>query len=145
MSCGPDKITNKIINTLSDFIVEPLVYIFNLMVETAIYPAAFKDAIIRPVFKKGDKPLCTNYRPIALTSNLSKIFEKLLKKRIVPFLNKFEIISDRQYGFREDCGTNDVIVNLTTKVYNNLGDDEMIAAIFWIFKKLLIWLDMTFF
>jgi hypothetical protein len=49
------------------------------------YPSKYKDTIILPLFKSGDKKLCSYYRPIALTLTISKTFEKCIKKRHVFF------------------------------------------------------------
>ena len=89
VSPGYDNITNKIIKSMGGFISGPLAHIFNLSIEKSVYPEAFKLAIVKPIYKSGNKRLCNNYRPISLTSNLSKIFEKLLKLRINKFLEKY--------------------------------------------------------
>jgi hypothetical protein len=49
---------------------------------SGIFPAWLKYAQIVPVFKKGDKEQPTNYRPISLLTSFSKIFEKVIYKRL---------------------------------------------------------------
>ena len=49
---------------------------------TGVYPDQLKTAKVVPVFKKGDKLLVSNYRPISLLSNLNKIYEKIVYKRL---------------------------------------------------------------
>ena len=51
-----------------------------------IYPDQLKIAKVIPIFKKGDKLLVSNYRPISLLSNINKIFEKLVYSRLYSFL-----------------------------------------------------------
>ena len=57
--------------------------------------------------KKPNKPekLISSYRPISLLTTFSKIFEMLFVSRLLPFLEKFKIIPDHQFGFRHKHGT----------------------------------------
>ena len=85
-SCGYDEITTKILIISSPFIASPLIYICNRMLSTGTFPDRLKYSEIKPIYKKGDKTLITNYRPISLLTVFSKIFEKVLKKKtILPF------------------------------------------------------------
>ena len=110
---GYDKISNEVIRNIGSYISDPLTYIFNLSIEKAEYPKSFKLVVVIPIHKAGSKVNCSNCRPISLTSNLSKIFEMLLKKRIIEFLDKYNIIAKRQYGFRDEYSTSDAINYLT--------------------------------
>ena len=54
-----------------------------------------------PVFNNvGERSTATNCCPVSLLSVVSKVFEKLVIKRIVDYLEKFGRFSDFQYGFR---------------------------------------------
>ncbi|KAF2356919.1 Reverse transcriptase domain [Trinorchestia longiramus] len=68
----------------------------------------WKRANVSPIFKKGNKQIPNNYRPISLTSVISKTIERLLKVRITKHLNDQNLINDTQHGFREKsrCLTN---------------------------------------
>ena len=59
-----------------------------------------KIAKIIPIPKTGDKSQCDNYRPISLISNISKLLEKLVHKRLYSFLVKEKLLFEGQYGFR---------------------------------------------
>ncbi|KAF2344794.1 Reverse transcriptase domain [Trinorchestia longiramus] len=82
--------------------------IFNRSLETGIVPEDCKLANITLIFKKGNKQIPNNYRPISLTSVISKTIERLLKVRITKHLNDQNLINDTQHGFREkrSCLTN---------------------------------------
>lgn len=77
--------SNCILKKTVDSISIPLSIIFNFFMVSGKYPSTYKDTIILPLFKSGDKKLCSDYRPIALTLTISKIFEKCIKKRLIFF------------------------------------------------------------
>ena len=76
-SAGPDNIGPTLVKTVSAYICEPLLHIFNLSISNGIVPDQLKVAKVIPIYKKGDKKLACNYRPISLLS----IFDKLLEKK----------------------------------------------------------------
>jgi hypothetical protein len=73
-SCGFDKIMTKILKISSPFGVLPLTYICNRMLSTGTFPDRLKFSEVKPIYKKVDKTLITNYRPISLLPVFSKIF-----------------------------------------------------------------------
>ena len=64
---------------------EPIALLANLSFSTGIFPTNLKTANAIPLFKKDDHMLCSNYRPISLLSNLSKIIERLIHARLTLF------------------------------------------------------------
>lgn len=62
---------------------------------------------------KGDKSQTNHYRPISLLNHLSQIFEKILKKRLNAFVNKYNTISKKQFGYEEHVSTEDALLKLT--------------------------------
>jgi hypothetical protein len=95
-SPGPDKAHPKVLYELANVIDKPLFIIVKKSFETGIVPENWKVAIITALFKKGDKKLASNYRPVSLTSILCKLLEKLIRKRIIEHIDKFNLFSDRQ-------------------------------------------------
>ena len=76
----------------------------------------FKIAVVKPLYKSGEKSAVSNDRPIFLVSNLCKIFEKILEERINNFLTKHNILSDKQFGFREGKSKQDAIACLIKEI-----------------------------
>ena len=78
-----------------------------------------------PVFKNvGERSTAKNYRPVSLLSVVSKVFEKLVNNGIVDHLEKCDLFSDFQYGFRSSRSTSDlltVVSNRVGRVLTNLG------------------------
>lgn len=129
-SSGNDGITNIIIKEIGRFILKPLVFITNLCFQTGTFPLAFKNSLILPIFKSGEKTVVNNYRPISLTSNLGKIIEKCIKVRLTNFFDKFKILADNQYGFRTNVSTNDAIYAITSKIHTSLDKNKKTLAVF---------------
>ena len=75
--CGPFNIPNKILILLKQDISLQLTDLFNLSFHSGSFPFILKTAKVVPVFKKGSKIDCCNYRPISHLSNVEKILEEL--------------------------------------------------------------------
>ena len=89
---GPNGIPTKILHMISSEISLPLSTIFNIAIITSTHPDKLKLVNAIPVFKQGSRLEISNYRPISLLSNLNKIFEKILYKRIYSFIEKNETL-----------------------------------------------------
>ena len=78
-----------------------------------------------PVFKNvWESSIAKNYRPVSLLSVVSKIFEKLVNNRIVDHLEKCDLSSDFQYGFRSSGSTADLLTVAPDKIasaFNSSG------------------------
>ena len=98
-SSGPNSIPTRILKLLKKDISTQLVDIFNLSFSSGIYPTPLKTAKVIPIHKKDSKLECSNYRPIALLSNIDKILEKLMHRRLSNFLDKNKLIYSLQFGF----------------------------------------------
>ena len=72
-----------------------------LHITTGIFPDSLKVAKVTPVYKKGSKLECANYRPITLLSNLVKIIEKLMHKRLMGFLNDQKVLYKNKLDFNK--------------------------------------------
>ena len=77
----------------------PLLIIFNASLQKNTIPPAWKQAIVVPVFKKGNRNQAHNYRPISLTSSVCRLFESILSKKILCHLLLNNLISSQQFGF----------------------------------------------
>ena len=105
LSSGCDNISMAIIKHTESCIAMPLAYICNLSIVNAHVPSGMKIAKITPIFKSDAPDEFSNYRPISLLPNFSKILEKLIFNRMVDFLDKYNILYENQYGFRPNYST----------------------------------------
>ena len=98
-STGHDEISNEILKCCSPIIEKYLTTLFNKCIEDGTFPEIMKIAKVIPFFKNGDKKQPENYRPISLLTAMSKIFEKLLLKRMSTFVSKHKVLTPNQFGF----------------------------------------------
>jgi len=70
-------------------------------------PEEWKESIIVPIYKKGDKRPCNNYRGISLLPTTYKVWSNILLSRLIPYAE--EVIGDHQCGFRRNGSTTDHI------------------------------------
>lgn len=139
---GFDKISPLLLKNIVNFILKPLLHILNNCFLKGICPSYFKISNVKPLFKNGDRTDCTNYRPISLISVFSKIFEKLLKKRIVNFIEKHKILNKNQFGFRRGLGTEEALCHVSTKIYSSLEKSSPAAGIFLDLRKAFDTVDL---
>ena len=129
-STGHDDITVKFIKISSIYISELLARVINISIKTGIYPDQLKIAKVIPIYKKGNHSDPSNYRPISILSNINKIFEKILHKRLYSYLNKFNILYKFQFGFRKGHSTTQALIELTDNIKRGLDDKKYTCGIF---------------
>ena len=94
-----------------------------------------KYAVVKPLFKKGDKTKLLNYKAISILSSFSKVLEKVLYKQLQDHLNKHSILAQEESGFRSDSTTNKAIYKLTNETLNALNSKLVVGDIFFDLEK----------
>lgn len=103
---GHDLIPNVVIKNFSTFALEVLTKIFNACLCSGYFPKTWKHAEIILFSKPGkNKSNPSSYRPISLLPTLSKLLEKVIKKRLCKFINENSILPPLQFGFRDKHST----------------------------------------
>ena len=115
-SAGEDGIWNEFIKHGKEALLPSLVILFNLVRRHAFIPTQWKKSRITMLFKKGDKTSIDNYRGIAVTSIVGKLFGKIMNSRLVKEVEENNILGDIQFGFRKDKRTTDAIFILTQMI-----------------------------
>jgi hypothetical protein len=77
---------------------------------------------IKPLYKKGDKSLISNYRPISLLTSFSKVVEKVMFKRLLNHLKKHAIISPNQYSFQKNLSIDNAIYSVVNTILSALNN-----------------------
>ena len=112
-------------------IISPILsHLINLFVEQGYFPDDLKVGCITPIFKKGDKEKVNNYRPVCSLSPLSKIIEKAINNRMVEYLEKFKLLSETQYGFRKNMGTENALLNYIDLIQQGLNGKQYTISVF---------------
>jgi Reverse transcriptase (RNA-dependent DNA polymerase) len=124
------NVNTEIIKYCSDFIVAPLLNVFQCCVNQGIFPEKLKSSKIVPVHKKGNKKVLGNYRPIAILPIKSKILEKLICNRLVNYFEKFVIFSSQQHGYRNNRSTTTALYEFLMKIYAYLEKGEITSGVF---------------
>ena len=129
LSASFDEVPLKLLKSF-DNIIMALSHIFNLSLSTGKVISDFKIAKIIPLYKKGDASDINNYRPISLLSNISKILEKIMYRRVISFLNRHNFFFENQFGFRKKCSTFQAISLFINSITNLFNKNEKSLAIF---------------
>lgn len=129
-SSGTDYLNTNMIKEISSEISIPFSDIVNRCLMEGYFPNILKSAQVHPVHKKGPKDCINNYRPISIISCLSKVFEKILHKRLLNFLEFNKIIHKNQYGFVKNKSTEDAIAFLSENIYSSFDRSKPCLAIF---------------
>ncbi len=109
-AAGPDGITGRVLRSCADQLAGLFTSIFNESLATSVVPTSFKKSIIIPV-PKNNKPSCLNdYRPVALTSIVMKVFERLVKSHISSSIPV--TLDPLQFVYRSNRSTDDAISHI---------------------------------
>jgi len=116
-------------------IATPILHVFRQSLSSGIVPSQFKIAKVVPVFKSGDKTNPDNYRPISLLSSFSKILEKVVSIRLTHFLEKENVLTQFQFGFRTSHSTAHAMVHFLNNISKALNEKKHTIAIFCDLRK----------
>lgn len=104
-SSGPDLISPLMLKEGKYEIVQSLTKLFNLSIESSVFPQVWKNANVSPLHKKNAKNLVSNYRPISLLSCVGKLFERIIFKYTFNFIRDNDLITTKQSGFKPGDST----------------------------------------
>ena len=134
-STSDNKIPTKLLIIAADVLPPYLAYLVEYMFTQGIFPDELKIAKVIPIYKTGSNQSVENYRPISLLSLFSKVIEKLIKSRLISFLNKNQNLYERQSGFREKHTTIFPLIDVVTQSFDNINDKLYTCAIALDVKK----------
>ena len=87
------------------------------------------------MFKKGDRENLANYRPISLLTSFSKVFEKVIYRRILTHVTNNNILVNEQFGFRSKLSTEKATYNLINEISEALNNKRQVGGIFFDLEK----------
>ena len=127
---GPDGVPPKILKEAKNIICKPLSKLFNKSLQTHTFPEIWKRANVLPIFKKGEKNILGNYRPLSLLSITSKIFEKIVFKYVYNHFKENFLISIWQSDFQSSLSTVTQLVELYHQFCKAVSDGKEIRIVF---------------
>ena len=129
-SSGPDNISSKLLKHILPDISKPLTHVINLSLKTGQVPELMKESIIVPIFKDGDQQELGNHRPISLLNSISKIYEKVVHKQLYRYVSENNILSNRQYGFRNNSSCEHAMTDLLFTIEQNKKEKKITNLVF---------------
>lgn len=116
---GPDGLSPALLQFLSIYIYKPLSNLFQYSLDTGNVPHDWREANVVPLYKKGSRTDPLNYRPISLTSIISKILEHVISHDINSYLETNGLFADCQHGFRRHHGCETQLLTTITDLTNS--------------------------
>ena len=133
---GPDGVSGIILKACREELLVPLFDIIKFSIASGTVPVEWKRAEVVPIYKNGKKEEPLNYRPVSLTSVVSKMCERVIKKRWTKFLENYGLISNKQFGFRKgrSCVTN--LLSFYSRIIDKIQErDGWVDCIYLDLKK----------
>lgn len=129
---GPDNVPNELLKITKSEISPILAKLFNYCLKTGFYPPRWKNAVTAIIRKHGktDYSEPGAYRPIALLSCLSKVFESLLTHRIAYWAETNSVLAEGHTGGRQQRSTDDAFVMLTTWIKHKWRQGLIVSGLF---------------
>ena len=132
-SAGPDEIPSTLVKKCATSLVTPLLTIFNMSLEQGQFPSEWKRAFITPIHQDGDKHNVCNYRPISLLNVFAKLFESLIKEKILESMATHFSVNQHAYIKGRSTVTN--LLLFSNFVSSSLDIDMQVDAIYLDFAK----------
>ena len=140
-SSGLDEVHYEVLKQLPYECLYTLLKVYNCLWFSSNFPESWRTAVIIPIPKPGkDASNPNNYRPISLTSCLCKLFERMINKRLIWFLESKGILSKQQSGFRKHRSTIDHLVKLENDIRVAFSRKQHLVSVFFDLEKAY---DMT--
>ena len=102
---GPDNIPNMVLKECASELSLAVTCLFQSSIDSGQLPSDWTNANVSPIFKKGDRHKAENYRPVSLTSVLSKLLEHIVCHSLMQHFEKNEVLTSLNHGFRSGYST----------------------------------------
>ena len=127
---GPDGISNKMMKCVAKALAKPLTTLYNRLLNHSYFPNKYKYSHVIPLFKKGERFLPSNYRPVALLSNVGKGMERIVFKRIYNFLLDNNLLYKYQSGFVPGHSTTHQLIDIYHHICHAFDNSQFSCMVF---------------
>ena len=134
-AAGPDEIPALLLKNCVTSLKKPLHILWKSSIQQSTIPKILKSGLVSPIFKGGDRSNPQNYRPVSLTSHVTKIFEKIIAKKINDFLVTSNLYNDGQHGFRDGRSCLSQLLAHQNAIIEGLEDGCDVDVIYLDFAK----------
>ena len=134
-SSAIEGIPTKVLKVAFQASVDKVVKIFNLSFSQSHVPTLWKNSKVTPIPKSGDPTSVNNYRPISLLPLPCKLIEKIVHNRVYGYLQKDDVLTSKQGGFRPGHSTVDTLSRFTDELLRNVNVAIDTLAVFIDLRK----------
>ena len=142
-AAGPDRFPALLLKNCKHALARPLCLLWRASLDTGDIPDMLKTSVITPIYKKGSKLLPENYRPVALTSHIIKIFEKIMRSHLVKYIETHNLLNPNQHGFRAGRSCLSQLLQHYDMIIKHMEAGKNVDVIYIDFAKAFDKLDFT--
>ena len=113
---GPDEVPAFILKSAASQFAPILTRLYQYSLNTVEVPTDWKNAHIVLVFKKGEKHLPSDYRPVSLTSIVCKVLKHIVHSSVMNHFDRHNILTDNQHGFRAKRSCESQLITTIQKI-----------------------------
>ena len=128
-SCGKDNISSEILKLGADILAHPLTWIINKSIVDKKFPDYWKEAIVKPLHKKGPRDNLKNFRPVSLLCVSGMILEAVIKEQLEMHLEMTNGLGSFQFGYRKHKSTVTAVTTMACKAKIDMNKGEKVAAL----------------
>ena len=132
---GPDKFPAIILKECGQVLAPVVTQLWRASLDSGDIAAKFKSQSVIPLFKKGNRSIAANYRPVSLTSHLIKMFERVFRAKLDDYIEAQNIINDDQHGFRTGRSCLTQLLHHVEDILNDLNADVNADILYLDFSK----------
>ena len=134
-AAGPDGVPAIVLRNCVEELKTPIYMLWRASLSSGYLPEGLKQSKVIPIHKGGDKCCPENYRPISLTSHISKIFERIIVKNMVAYLNSMQLYDKNQHGFRSGRSCLSQLMEHQQKILSYLEEGCDVDVVYLDFAK----------
>ena len=142
-SSGVKGINARLLKDCLSICEVELAYLYNVSLHSMKFPDAWKNSMITPIPKSGDKLNVDNWRPINNLCVRGKLLEKCVYRQMEEYLEKNMLLCVQQHGFRKGRGTDTAVMELLRKLFTDINDNLTSSALFLDYSRAFNTVDHT--
>ena len=132
---GPDSIPAYVLKSAAIQLAPILTRLYQYSLDFGEIPPDWKNAFVVPIFKKGEKHVPSNYRPVSLTSIACKVLEHIVHSSVMRHFARNQILTDKQHGFRARRSCETQLISTIQEIAHNMKQKGQVDVILLDFAK----------